>query len=295
MSSKLNDALELLIENLSKNPTPEQQKYMQDATDIYEQINQGFTKSDSIFKGLISNWDETYCFFNNSYPKIVSGLLQIKMPFKIVSQRIYLPIEQYHQLVILKTTANHPGVVNGYLSGEKLTNIFDSDLMKAMKSPIKCKSGTSYRLSLCMDTYNSFEIKAVEFGLVDVAIVYRFFLEFYFLNDSTPYICVDTYFAENRKTEKQIKIRTIHATIQTLMIQLNLYSSLSIPVLSNILDSIDWVEAPNACETLLKIILMIIPRLQNSEPLRSVYKQLLKLKHSNSVDMSVLKKVLNFP
>jgi len=59
MSLKYNEALKLLIENLSKNPTPEQQKYMQDATEIAERLNEGFTNINSIFKGIISNWDET--------------------------------------------------------------------------------------------------------------------------------------------------------------------------------------------------------------------------------------------
>ncbi|XP_037722070.1 uncharacterized protein LOC119555000 [Drosophila subpulchrella] len=295
MSLKYNEALKLLIENLSKNPTPEQQKYMQDATEIAEQLNEGFTNINSIFKGIISNWDETSLFYNNSYPKILSGVLHLKMPFNINPKPLLIPIEQELTVVTLKTTVNHPAVINGYLNGGLLSTLFYSDLFKVItqNTRIQCKSGKSYCLFFCMDSFRTFEIRAWDSAIEKLEFQYRFALELHFPNDSIPYICFDTFFMENNKSDKQKKVRIIHATIHTILIQLNLYSTLSIPVLSKVTDAVDFAEAPNAGETLLKVLLKIIPMLQNREPLKSVYIKLLQFKKSDSVEMSELMELLN--
>lgn len=294
MSLKYNEALKLLIENLSKNPTPEQQKYMQDATEIAERLNEGFTNINSIFKGIISNWDETSLFYNNPYPKIVSGILHLKMPFNINPERVVFPLNQ--DLVNLKTTVNHPAVLNGYLSGQLLTTLFYSDLLKVItqNTRIQCKSGKSYCLFFRIDSFHTFEIRAWDSAIEKLEFQYRFALELYFPNDSIPYICFGTFFMENKKSDNQKKVRFIHTTIHTILIQLNLYSTLSIPVLSEVMNAVDLVEAPNAGETLLEVLLKIIPMLQNPEPLKSVYKKLLQFKKSDSVKMSELMELLNF-
>jgi len=59
MSIDLNEALEMLVENLSKSIKPEQQSYMQDAAEISQKINDELININSIFKGSVYKWDQT--------------------------------------------------------------------------------------------------------------------------------------------------------------------------------------------------------------------------------------------
>jgi len=195
----------------------------------------------------------TALFYNNPYPKILSGILHLKMPFNINPERVVFPLNQ--DLVNLKTTVNHPAVLNGYLSGQLLTTLFYSDLLKVItqNTRIQCKSGKSYCLFFRIDSFHTFEIRAWDSAIEKLEFQYRFALELYFPNDSIPYICFGTFFMENKKSDNQKKVRIIHATIHTILIQLNLYSTLSIPVLSKVMNAVDLVEAPNAGEPLLEV------------------------------------------
>jgi len=67
MPLKFNEAIELLFEDLSKNPTPEQQLYVDDADEISEKINQEFANINSIFKGTITNLNKICKLYLTSF------------------------------------------------------------------------------------------------------------------------------------------------------------------------------------------------------------------------------------
>ncbi|XP_016975885.2 uncharacterized protein LOC108042216 [Drosophila rhopaloa] len=290
MALKFNEALELLIENLSKNPTPEQQNYLQDASDISDKINQELTNIDSVFKGTIKNLEKTCIFFNNSFPKMLEPLLWLKMPFNVQPQRIHIPIGHGYKVFKLKTFTQHPAVENGYVIGDKLTNLFFLDLSKAIGriSQIECKSGKSYSLRHGIDEQNNFTINAYEPGHVEEGIAYSFSLQFSFFDDSVLYATNNNLFFQETKSDRPNKLATIHMIVHTLLVQLKLYLTLSVKYIGNIFDSVNWKSASNAGDILLEVLIKIMSNLENRGALNSVYLKLLQFKKSDSVEMSEL-------
>ncbi|XP_037721134.1 uncharacterized protein LOC119554340 isoform X2 [Drosophila subpulchrella] len=59
MSIDFNEALEMLVENISKYIKPDQQSYMQDAAEISQKLNDELININSIFKGSVYKWDQT--------------------------------------------------------------------------------------------------------------------------------------------------------------------------------------------------------------------------------------------
>ncbi|KAI8040241.1 uncharacterized protein LOC128258180 [Drosophila gunungcola] len=288
MALKFNEALEMLIENLSNNPTPEHKSYVQDASDISEKICQEFTNIDSIFKGTISNLDKTYMFFNISFPKMVEPLLWLKMPFKVEPQRLHIP--QY-KVFHLKTSVAHPAVVNNFVKGDKLAKLFFTDLSKVIGrvSQIECKSGKSYSIEHGMDMGKNFIINAYEAGQVVEAISYTFSLQFSFFDHSILYATNNNLFFQETESDRPKKLATIHMIVHTLLIQLKVYLSLSIKVGAYLFDSINWKLVTNAGDTLLEVLMKVISIMPNPEPMKSVYLKLLQLKQLDSVEMPELK------
>ncbi|XP_070071787.1 uncharacterized protein [Drosophila takahashii] len=59
MSLKLNEALGFLIEQLSKDDMPDQQ-LQQDAAEISTKLNEELSNINSIFKGTVGDWNQSY-------------------------------------------------------------------------------------------------------------------------------------------------------------------------------------------------------------------------------------------
>ncbi|XP_017015717.2 uncharacterized protein [Drosophila takahashii] len=289
MSLKLDEALELLIENMAKNPTPGQQLYDHAAIEIAEKINQEFTNINSIFKGTMQNLDKTYAFFCNPIPKIVNGFLKIKMPFKTEPQRAH-PYDNC-EAVYLKTSVNHPAVRNGYVIADKLINLFHIDLSRVIDriSQVVCKSEKSFSLSLDTDNWHTFTIKTVESGHGKEMIYFIFGLLFSFSNDSDYYFIKENKFFHEKYGRNPNDMRTIHMVVHTLLTQLKVIHTSPIHPGSNIFYSIDWTSATSAGDTLLEVIKFIIPKSTNPGPLKRIYEKLLMLKKSDSVEMAELK------
>ncbi|XP_016955376.1 uncharacterized protein LOC108028221 [Drosophila biarmipes] len=299
MSMELNEALEVLVENLSKSMKPEQQSYMQDAAEISQKINDELVNINSVFKGSVYKWDQTYVFNYKPYPKTSVPILWIDMPFAIEPQKVYVHDDPECRLFNLKTVVNHPVVENGYVSGDRLLGLFYLDLKRAVdRMHISiCKSGKMYNICAyyLKSRASKFRIVVKEYGQngleEDPIISYEFWLDFNFSNDSVLYSYTNDFFHQVEKSKveesgrKSIKLLT---DAQKLLLQLQVADiSLTVPAIKYLLDNcVDLRVASNTADVLLSAIAGFIPLSENSGSLLCVFGKLLQFKQSGSVQMS---------
>ncbi|XP_017038037.1 uncharacterized protein [Drosophila kikkawai] len=299
MSLKFNEAISIVAEKLLEAPKLIYQTYSQDAAEISAKMDQELIKINSIFKGTVSNWNETIEFYKAEVPKLNVPFLRLKMPFRVEPERVLVFNSDKDQPLNLKTSVNHPAVENGYLNGEKLTQLFVWDLNRVIDgiSKITCSSGKIYKLFLINETvYDAsfITIAAMEKDTeVDPSFSYEFMLSFNFTNKSFHYLLFSNFFRQVEEAAGESyfkkdakKLQDLKILLQTLV---NQYTKISPYGLLKVYNAMQ-IESEIGSQ-LLEAIPLCIPHLQNPGPLISAYGKLLQLKQSDSVQLSELKEV----
>ncbi|XP_017121487.1 uncharacterized protein LOC108142273 isoform X2 [Drosophila elegans] len=303
MSLKFNEAIEMLIENLSKTIKPEQETYMQDAAEISEKINQELIYINSIFKGTVTKWDQTYMFAYKPYPKARVPILWVEMPFAIEPQNVYVHRDPGCRLFNLKTTVNHPAVDNGYVNGEKLTKLFYFDLNRVVDRMTNfiCKSGKMYNLRTNLLHDESFIIVVKEYGRNGLEenelLIYEFKLTLKFSNNFFLYTYRVDFFKQAEKLEVEAvekKVIKLLTNVKKLFLQLQ-DENLVMPVTNFAIDSLDFRVEPNTGEYLLAALSNIIPIIPKRGRFVCILGKLMQFKESDSVTMPELKALFGLP
>ncbi|XP_017038038.1 uncharacterized protein [Drosophila kikkawai] len=190
MSFKFNEAISIVAEKLLETPKLKYETYSQDAAEISAKMDQELIKINSIYKGTVSNWDETVQFYKTEVPKLNLPFLRLKMPLRVEPERILIfsSDELQRFKLKLKTSVNYPIVDNGYLDGEKLTQIFIRDLNRVIDgiSKITCSSGKMYKLCVINEIWHRVTFITIaakeKDSEVDPSFSYEFRLLFNFTN-----------------------------------------------------------------------------------------------------------------
>ncbi|XP_070852251.1 uncharacterized protein Cpr78Cb isoform X1 [Drosophila suzukii] len=298
MPLKFNEAIELLFEDLSKNPTPEQQLYVDDADEISEKINQEFANINSIFKGTITNLNKIYFLTDIPIPKM-NWLLFLKMPFKVEPQEVHIPGRDDSNVFNLKTSVHHPAVRNGHVIGEVLVNLFRLDLYRVIEriSKVTCKSGKSYKLcyNMATDKEDIDTIEVYDAKHDEIRIWYGFVPVFSFSDDSVRYVVYNNFFLREKDSERAKKELTKCKIVHFLWLQLKICKYLPSSInIGQILGPTSLSPGGNAGDILLEVLGMTITIANNPGPLICVYEKLLQFKQSDSVEMPELKELFAF-
>jgi len=200
------------------------------------------------------------------YPKTHVPILWIDIPFGIEPQKVFVHPDPRCRLFNLKAVVNHPVVQNGYVSGERLLNLFYLDLYRAVDRMhiSTCKSGKIYNISayFLKSHASKFEIVVKEYGKDGLeenpTITYNFQLVFNFSNDSVLYLYMNNYFhqVEKYKVEasgrKSIKLLT---NAKQLLLQLQVADKfLTVPAINLVLDTcVDLRVVSNTGDVLLSV------------------------------------------
>nr|XP_017038031.1 uncharacterized protein LOC108085793 isoform X2 [Drosophila kikkawai] len=237
-------------------------------------------------------------FYKAELPKLNFQFLRLKMPFTVEPQRVLVFSTDKVQPVNLKTSVNHPAVENGYLNGEKLTQLFIWDLNRVIDriSKITCSSGKIYKLDVDnMITPGGvlINISAKENAYEEYpSICYEFLISYIFPNQSFCYTFSSNFFQQiSAAAEVDFKeiakvVNIVKVLLHTLV---NQYTKISPYGLLKVYNSMK-IESEIGSQ-LLEAIPLCIPHLQNSGPLISAYGKLLQLKQSDSVQLTELKEI----
>ncbi|XP_070071376.1 uncharacterized protein [Drosophila takahashii] len=301
MSLKFNEAVEILVENLSTTIKPEQEIYMQDVDEISKKIDQELININSIFKGAVTKWDQTFMFCNKPYPKTRVPMLWVDIPFPIEPQQVFLLFNPGCKLFNLKTVVNHPAVHNGYVSGEKLISLFYFDLNRAIDRMriSSCKSGKKYNISTSPINspnmfYNIVVKEYVANGLEEnPLLLFKFHLMFNFSNDSVLYTYLNNFFLQAKKSKIETKDRKmikLQTNAQKLLLQLQVADkSLILEAINLVMDScVDLRKMSNTGDSLLSAIDALILMTETPGSLICVFGKLLQFKESDSVKLPKL-------
>ncbi|XP_070071289.1 uncharacterized protein [Drosophila takahashii] len=301
MSLKFNEALEVLVENLSKTIKPEQQRYMQDVDEITKKIDQELININSIFKGTITKWDQTFMFCDKPFSKTRVPILWIDLPFAVEPQKVFVHDDPRCRMFNLKTVVNHPAVQNGFVIGKQLISLFSFDLNRAIDRMhiFTCKSGKKYNISSNFDKPNNpiCKIDVKEYsahGLEEnMLLFYEFHIMFNFSNDNFFYAYMNNFFHQVEKSKVEAsgkKANKLLTNAKKLLIQLQVVDkSLMVPAVNFVLDcTVDLSTVSNTGDTLLSAIKPLIPLTGTPGTLIYVLGKLLQFKESDSVKLPEL-------
>ncbi|XP_017038034.1 uncharacterized protein [Drosophila kikkawai] len=300
MSLKFNEAISIVAEKLLEAPKPKFQTYSQDASEISAKMDQELIKINSIFKGTVSNWEDTIKFYKAELPKLNFPFLRLKVPFTVEPQRVLVFSSDRVQPVNLKTSVNHPAVENGYLNGEKLTQLFIWDLNRVIDriSKITCSSGKIYKLVVAnMITPGGVLINILakeNASELYPSICYEFLISYIFPNQSFCYTFPSNFFNQI-SAAGEVDLKKIAKVVNIVKVLLhtfvNQYSKISTFGLQMVYDSMNAKLGIEIVSELFEAIPRCIPHLQNPGPFISAYGKLLQMKQSDSVQLSELKEV----